>query len=217
MKTSGNGQEHGAGGSPARRGSAEILQEKLIVTDLRMVNEVLVRVAEDGSAIRAGTAIVTARRRFVAGAGSSGAHATFLATRLTAGLAHVQLIDTFIRNIDVISEVRDSDLLVAFGFRPYRRATIDFARLFHEAGGSVLAITDDSDSPLIEWAKETILISPEGRGTSNRTTAIAAVSNLIASLATASAKGARRRFAERDRISRELGIYVGEWEDDVLI
>ena len=45
-------------------------------------------------------------------------------------------------------------------------------------------------------------------------TAVAATIHLLATLATASAKGAKRRFADRDRISAELGIYLDETESD---
>lgn len=196
-------------GGTSRPRAAELLQARIVGRDPELVRGVLERVVRDGSAEQAASRIVSARRRYVAGAGLSGAYATLLATQLTGGLAHVTLVDTFIRTVDIVSEVRDTDVLVAFSFKPYRRATVDFARLFRAAGAQVVAITDNEHSPLVPHAHDVVFIDPCTAEGEESVTAVAAVSSLLSSLAIASSKGSRRRLQERASISEELGIYIG--------
>ena len=74
-----------------------------------------------------------------------------LAFDLGAGLSQVTLIDgTVVRGVDVLSDVRANDLMVAFSFRRYRRDTVEIARRFVEAGGELVAVTDFEDAPLAE-------------------------------------------------------------------
>src|SRR5918994_493581 len=64
-----------------------------------------------------------ARRRFIVGSAKSFSYASLLAFDLSAGLSHVTLIDgTVVRGVDVLSDVRSSDVMVAFSLRRYRRA-----------------------------------------------------------------------------------------------
>jgi DNA-binding MurR/RpiR family transcriptional regulator len=99
-------------------------------------------------------------------------------------------------------------VLIAFTMRRYRRDTIELCRQFRNAGGSVLAITDDSESPVARIADVSVIVSTESASYADSPTAVAAISHLVTTLATASAKGARRRLSERDRITHELGIYA---------
>jgi DNA-binding MurR/RpiR family transcriptional regulator len=145
----------------------------------------------------------------VAGAGKSFAYASLLATDLSAGLSQVTLIDgAVVRAIDILSEVRTSDVLVAVSLRRYRRETVLAAEHFAAAGGTVVAITDDPGAPLAATAAETVVVSTDSASYADSPTAVAAVIHLLTTLTTASAKGARRRIAERDRLARALGTHL---------
>jgi DNA-binding MurR/RpiR family transcriptional regulator len=153
-------------------------------------------------------AIVAARRRFVTGSGKSLAYAALMAADLSAGLSLVTLIDNaVVRAVDILSEVRNTDVLVAFSMRRYRRDTIHLCREFKRAGGTVLVISDDSDAPAIAFADAAVVVSTESASYADSPTAVAAVCHLLSTLATASAKGARRRLADQDRLARELDLY----------
>ncbi|MEO3888389.1 SIS domain-containing protein [Nonomuraea sp. B5E05] len=192
-----------------RRSSAEALQQKVIEQETRNLGEALERIIADGSATRAAAAVVAARRRFVTGYGKSFAYASLLATDLSAGLSHVTLVDgAVVRVLDVLSEVSQNDVLVAVSLRRYRRETVVVARHFAEAGGAVVAITDDARAPLASIAAETIVVRTDSASYADSPTAVAAVVHLLTTLATASSKGARRRLAERDRLSHALGNYL---------
>lgn len=191
-----------------QRSSSLVLQEKIVQREQQNLEEALARVVQDGSAVRLAATVVAARRRFVAGSGKSLAYATLLATDLSAGLSLVTLIDdAVVRAVDILSEVRNADVLIAFSMRRYRRDTIQLCREFKNAGGSVLVITDDRDAPAAKVADETLVVTTESASYADSPTAVAAVCHLVTTLATASAKGARRRLADRDRVAHRLALY----------
>jgi DNA-binding MurR/RpiR family transcriptional regulator len=193
-----------------RPSSAVALQARVVDQEARNLTEAFERVVADGCVTRAAASVVGARRRFIMGMGKAFPYASLLAIDLSAGLSNVTLIDgTFIRPLDVLGDIREADVLVAISVRRYSRETIAVAEHFAAAGGSVVGITDADDSPLTSSAARPIVVPTDSASFADSPTAIVAVVHLLATLTTASAKGARRRLAERDRLSRELDVY---WE-----
>ncbi|PSL04786.1 DNA-binding MurR/RpiR family transcriptional regulator [Haloactinopolyspora alba] len=193
-----------------RQSSAAALQARVIEQETHNLAEAFRLVVDDGSVTRAAATVVAARRRFVAGTGKAFAYASLLAADLSAGMSNVTLVDgAVVRPLDVLSDVRDSDVLVAVSLRRYRRETVAVAEQFAAAGGTVVAVTDAADAPLATVAAQAIVVPTGSASYADSPTAVAAVVHLLATLTTASAKGARRRLAERDRISRALDLY---WE-----
>lgn len=194
-----------------RPSSAAALQARVIEQETRTLAEALERVAADGSVAAAAATVVAGRRRFVAGTGKSFAYASLLAVDLSASLSNVTLVDgTLVRHVDVLADVRDTDVLVAVSLRRYRRETVTLGERFAAAGGAVVAVTDTAESPLVAVAGQSIVVPTASASFADSPTAVAAVLHLLATLTTASAKGARRRLAERDRLARDLDLY---WED----
>ncbi|QMU97180.1 MurR/RpiR family transcriptional regulator [Microbacterium esteraromaticum] len=192
-----------------QRSLSSVLQQRVVDKEKETLSVALDRVLEDNSAIALAGIVVAARRRFVAGTGKSFAYATLLARDLSGGLAEVFLVDNnIIRSVEVLRETKPTDVLVVFSFRRYRRDTIELAEQFVAAGGTVVAITDAEDSPITAVAASSIVVPTDSVSYADSPTAIAAIIHLVATLSTASAKGAKRRLAERDRISNELGIYL---------
>ena len=164
--------------------------------------------------------ITGARRRFVVGAATSFTYASLLAAKMSAALAKVTLIDgTIVRPLDILSDVHASDVLIAISLRPYRRYTLDVAVPFVRAGGSLVALTDGADAPLAAWADsrggagrgrpagaDPEILHPESPAASP--VVIAMVIDIITALSSASAKGAGRRLADRERLAVELGLYL---------
>jgi DNA-binding MurR/RpiR family transcriptional regulator len=191
------------------RTSAEALQRRLITQESTHLGTTLAQVAATGVLPRAAALVVAARRRYVTGTGKSLAYATLLADDLAVGLSHVTVIDDAnVPALDVLAEVTASDVLVAYSFRRYRRETLARARTFVAAGGVLVAITDDPEAPLAALAAETVVVDTDSASYADSPAAVVAVSHIIATLAAASAKGARRRIATRDRLGRELGLYL---------
>jgi len=189
--------------------TAEALQRRLVAQESTHLGTTLGQIAASGSLPRAAALVVAARRRYVTGTGKSLAYATLLADDLAVGLSHVSVIDdASVPALDVLAEVTGSDVLVAFSFRRYRRATLRIARAFVAAGGTLVAITDDPEAPLAPLAVEIVVVDTDSASFADSPTAVVAASHILATLAVSSAKGARRRIATRDRLSRELELHV---------
>ena len=192
-----------------QRRSGAVLRRRLIEQELESLSAALDSLAEDGSIERASARIVGARRRFILGTGKSFGFAHLLAADLGASLSQVTQIDgTLTPAIDILTEVRDTDVLVVFSLRRYRRETVGIGRAFVQAGGSLVLITDSEEGPLTDLAEVTVVVPTESASYADSPTAVASAAHLLAALTTASAKGARRRLHERDRVSAELGLYL---------
>jgi DNA-binding MurR/RpiR family transcriptional regulator len=193
----------------AGRPSAETLVRRLVAAEDGHLVSTLGQVAEDGALPVAAGLVVAARRRYVTGTGKSLAFATLLATDLAVSCSHVHLIDdATVPALDVLAEVSSTDVLVAFSFRRYRRETAALATAFAAAGGTLIAITDSADAPLAKSAAVTIVVDTGSASFVDSPTAVVAVSHILATLVGASAKGARRRIATRDRLATDLGLYL---------
>ena len=191
------------------RTSSLALRARLIERETANLAEAFARFGRDDALVEAAALVVAARRRFIAGYGKSFAYATLLAWDLAAGLSKVSLIDgTTVRPLDVLSDTGPSDVLVAFSFRRYHRQTVQLAEQFMLAGGVVIAITDDAGAPLTTHAEQTLIVPTGSASYVDSPTAVAAISHLLSALTTASAKGARRRLAKRDRLSALLHDYA---------
>jgi len=106
----------------------------------------------------------------------------------------------------LFGDVRAEDVLVAFSFRRYHSQTVIMAREFRDAGGTVVGITDDVASPLARVSDVPLAVVTDSASYADSPTAAAAVAHILATLATASAKGARRRMEKRDHLNRILHL-----------
>ena len=192
-----------------QRRSSAMLQRRVVEQERASIDEALDQILTDESIAQAAARIVAARRRFIIGSAKSFSYASLLAFDLGVGLSQVTLIDgTVVRGVDVLADVRANDLMVAFSFRRYRRDTVEVARRFVEAGGELVAVTDFEDAPLAKLADQCIYVATGSASYVDSPTVVASVLHVLATLTTASAKGARRRLVERDRLNTELGLYV---------
>lgn len=192
-----------------RRSTATALLQQVVAQETANLAATLDRLQADGSLEQAARRIVAAKRRFVTGGSKSWSYASLLATDLSASMANVMLIDgTVVRAVDVLSDVRPGDVLVAFSLRRYARSTIATAEEFAAAGGTVVGVTDDADSAVARAAEVAVVVSTDSASYADSPTAVAAVVHILATLAAASAKGARRRLARRDVLTARLGVYA---------
>lgn len=195
----------------SRPSTAEALQRRVVAQEQQTLARGLTQLEADGSALRAAQQVVAARRRVVAGAGKSYALAHLLSTDLGVGLSQVQLVDAASgRGLDVLQDVRTTDVLVAVSLRRYRHETSSFAGMFAARGGTVVAITDAADSPVAGVAHTVLIVPTTSASHLDSATAVVSVAHLLTTLSTASAKGARRRLAERETLADQLALYRRE-------
>jgi DNA-binding MurR/RpiR family transcriptional regulator len=192
-----------------QRRSANVLKRRIVDQERSQIDAVLDWARDDPALENVAAMIVAARRRFILGAAKSFPYASLLAMDLSAGLANVSLIDgTIVRPLDVLSDVRTTDVMVAISLSRYRKYTVDVAEPFSKAGGTLIVITDSVQAPLVPFAAESLIVNTASASFSNSPTSVALVTHILASLVISSAKGAGRRLLERDRLSDKLGLYV---------
>lgn len=192
-----------------QRRSALVLKHRVVDQELAQLESTLAWARADPGFERIAGLVVAARRRFILGAAKSFTYASLLAMDLSAGLANVTLIDgTIVRPLDVLSDVRSTDVMVAISLSRYRRYTVDVAERFSRAGGTLVVITDSPDAPLVKVAAESLIVNTDSASFANSPTSVALVIHILATLTTASAKGAGRRLMERDRLAEDLGLYM---------
>ncbi|QIM19031.1 MurR/RpiR family transcriptional regulator [Leucobacter coleopterorum] len=164
----------------------------------------------DNSAFeRASAQIARSRRRFVIGRGSSQSHALTFAAELKASLSQVHpIIAPATDHLDLLADVRPTDVLIAFCLSPYRRDTVEISKLYVASGGTLLLITDSADSPLSAFASEQIIVPSAAREPAASSLAVFLAIQILAQLASASSKGALRRTQERERISELLELHT---------
>lgn len=191
--------------------SAESIQAHIIETEQRSLAQTFEELSRSAQVPQAASLLLGARRRYIAGEGKAAAYAQLLNADLSATLSNVFLVDGHaLHPLTVLTDVRASDVLVAFSLRRYREETVRLGRLFREAGGQLVVITDSDDAPLAPLATSLIRVRTGSASYADSPTPVAAVCHLLSALTTASAKGARRRLAERDRLVARLGLYAPE-------
>lgn len=190
------------------RSSAASLMRQVIAHEQANLKSTLDAVVADGHVELAAARIAAARRRFVIGGGKSGAYASLVASDLSASMAGVALVGgTGLSALDLLSDVRSSDVLIAFSFRRYARTTLLAAEEFTKSGGVLIGVTDARDSRLARISDVPVIVATGSASYADSPTAVAAVCHLLVTLAAASAKGARRRLARRDELAARLEAY----------
>ncbi|GAA1623153.1 MurR/RpiR family transcriptional regulator [Actinoplanes couchii] len=192
-----------------QRRSARVLKQRVLDQQRTEFDKALARAADHDEIERAAALIVSARRRFLLGYGKSLAYASMLATDLSAGLSGVHLIgDGSLRALDVLSDVRQGDLLIAVSMARYRRETVEIAETWARNDGQLVLITDADGAPLTGVAAAGIVIGADSASYATSPTSVVLALHLLATLTIASSKGAGRRLRERDALAAGLGLYV---------
>lgn len=195
-------------GTGAGNDSTRELLSRILEREHDNLQRTLEGVQASGALELAAEQLTAARRRFVTGGLKSGAYAALLAADLTASMPGVTLVpDTAAAAVDLLTDARAGDVLVAFCLRRYSRRTVALARGFKAAGGTVVAVTDAPGGPLAPHSDVPIVVATSSVSYADSPTAVAAVVHALATLATAGAKGARRRLDRRDQVVAELEIY----------
>lgn len=119
-------------------------------------------------------AVLSARRIFIVGFGSSGFLAGFLQRNLTVHCDVVKSLATLGGVSEAarqISRVREGDLLISICFPRYLADTVTLTKSAGAAGARVLAITDKPTSPIAKHADVCLYASSERQYLSNSETA----------------------------------------------
>jgi len=141
---------------------------------------------------RAVNAILSARRIYIIGLGSSAWHGGLLLRRLDLFCDDVRLLAT-IEGASFAARtlrgVKPGDLAVAIAFPRYMADTVTLSKRMADAGVDVLALTDNASSPLVAHAHMTLFAHVESAYFANcEASALALIEALTASVAHASGR-----------------------------
>ena len=93
-------------------------------------------------------------------------------------------------------EMREDDVLLAYSFPPYARATQSVIKGVKKRGARVIVVTDSPISPFRDQADVLLLASVSGIGTQNSLVAAIAVANALVNAVAARSPGALERYSE---------------------
>ena len=157
----------------------------------------------------AATALLGARNRYVVGERRCYGFAHLLAADLAEVLPSVVAVGALAgQEVELLVDAGLKDVAVAFGLRPYGRATLELVGGLRRAGATVVGITDDEDGPLAALSDITLIAPAVRGGFADSPTAVAAHAHALYLLVAARARGADGRRARRDRIARALGLHA---------
>lgn len=160
---------------------AEQPMKKLMLSELKFIEEALTMVSEDKleNLVRM---IIKASTIVTAGSQASRAFASWFAFALdlTKGRAYVHTpsVDNILLKA---SELTAHDLVIAFSFHRYSLDTIQFARLAKNEGAQVIAFTDSIMAPITEIADEVIQIHLHTKSTLDVAPVVFTILNSIVS------------------------------------
>jgi len=111
---------------------------------------------------------------------------------------------TFLEQALLISQ---EDLMIILSFPPYSTETIELAKVAHEKGSNVIAITNKPAAPASFYADKTLVVKSENLLYTN---SIAAVSVLINAISTECAmqdrEKAEKMITNLERLSKDITI-----------
>jgi DNA-binding MurR/RpiR family transcriptional regulator len=110
-------------------------------------------------------------------------------------------------------DVDEDDVVLAFGFPPYAKSTVEAVTAARKRGASVVAVTDSPISPLRDTADVLLLAVVSGIGMQNSLVAAMAVANLIVNGVTAQVPGALERYGETLALLSDWNVYLLESGD----
>jgi DNA-binding MurR/RpiR family transcriptional regulator len=109
---------------------------------------------------------------------------------------------------DQLIDLEPRDRLIAFTFRRYAKVTADVVRLFREAGGDVVLITDDLLAPAAAQATHLLVCRrASGEGFSSSAAAIVLLEALAAEIALRRGRAGGRRLDTAEQLWRQFGTY----------
>ena len=196
------------GASMSPRASAKTLQARLIRKERENLERVFASFETEDSVARAAALIAGARRRFIVGHGRSAAFAHLLDLDLSHGVSQVSLIDgQSTRSIDVLTDVRGTDVLVAFSMRRYRRETAELVHAFAQRGGAV--VRSQTRPSRRWWSRPARSSSSPPTPPRSRTRHRHRRGDPPARRADhRKCQGSRRRLTERESLIQEMGLHI---------
>ncbi len=191
------------------RTAGNIAPERLLDAVLGQDIDILKRTREnmDREAFyKAADALMTARRVYVLGAGSSLALATFLAHYLRLVFDTVQLIDATSEAsiLQQMIRVGEGDAIIAISFPRYSKKAAKTLKYAASQGMATIAVTDSPLSPLAQYASHLLLA---------RSDMVSFVDSLVGPLSVLNALIVTIAIRKKDEVAESLRRIESIWDE----
>ena len=104
--------------------------------------------------------ILAAERVFIVGMRACFSVAHYLHYSMSLVKENVELIDTAAGRLgDRVIKMKSPDVLIAIGFYPYANSTLNVVKYAQRVGTRVIAITDNTSSPMIDREDDALIFS----------------------------------------------------------
>jgi DNA-binding MurR/RpiR family transcriptional regulator len=110
--------------------------------------------------------------------------------------------------IDRIHGISSKDALLTVALSPYTNSTLRATKLAHDAGASIVAITDNEMSPVAQVAKAAILVSAQSPSFFDTIApALAAAEIIVALLASRAGAAVPKKVREHEELLRAADVF----------
>ena len=154
--------------------------------------------------------LLTARTTYVIGSGSAHWLAAFLQATGRMALPELRAPrsgDAPI--IEVLASLRSDDAILALGFSPYAKRTVDVVKFAKERGAKVMTFTDRRSSPLLAYSDLSLLApSQSPHFFPSMIAPLAMIEALLAVTVAESGAETLKRISRIEELREELGEYI---------
>ncbi len=178
---------------------------KVLYSDIEKIRKTLEEM-DKSDFDRAVDSIISAKRIYIIGTGSSSALANFLAFYLNHIFDNVKLVGSASSGdvFESIISIDSGDVLIGLSFPRYSKRTVSAMRYASEKKVKVIAITDSLQSPLAQYA-DNMLIA--------RSDMASFVDSLVAPLSLINALIVSLGLRRKDEVSKKLHKLEQFWEE----
>lgn len=158
----------------------------------------------------AASMICESPRVFILGKRSSGVLVDYLAYYLNYFHDNIKVLESNVLDLfEQLIHIKSNDLVVMFSFPRYAKTTVEMARFIKDQGVDILAITDNFDAPIAEFASHTLVV-PYSRESfiDSLVAPMALLNTLITSIAYDNLLLTEDKLATLEDIWKKLNTYI---------
>lgn len=191
---------------PKSKDAALIQSFKRDMQDLKNTSEMVNYPAVKMAAAK----IVSSHRVFILGKRSSGVLVDYLAYYLNFFHDNVRVFESNVLDFfEQLIHIKKDDIVVMFSFPRYAKNTIEMAKFIKEQGAQIIAITDNVDSPIVEYSTHCLIASYSTESFIDSLVApMALVNALITSIAYDNLELAENKLDALEALWQEYDTYV---------
>ena len=153
--------------------------------------------------------LASSRRVLLIGSMSGAAFMTYMNYVASIAADNWMLLDAASStSAPALLSVNSKDSVLVLSHRPYSRQTVEAAKVAHQAGARVIAVTDAASSPLLPLAEKSFLVSADSpQFFPSHVATLVLLEAILGMVVRRQGKNAQQRIAAVETLNRALGEY----------